>query len=136
MKSIIVAIVVDAPLERAWECWTSPEHITKWNFASDDWECPWAENDLQVGGHFVSRMSAKDGSEGFDFNGTYTIVEPMRRIAYTIEGGREVTVTFNETDKGVEVSESFELEDINSEELQRAGWQAILNNFKLHTETN
>lgn len=135
MKTITVSVLVEAPLERVWECWTLPEHITKWNHASDDWECPVAENDLRVDGRFSARMQAKDGSEGFDFGGTYTIVDPPHTLTYTLDDNRPVTVIFVETDEGILVTETFEMENENSEELQRAGWQAILNNFKLCAES-
>ena len=131
MKTITVSVLVEAPLERVWECWTLPEHITKWNHASDDWECPVAENALRVDGRFSARMQAKDGSEGFDFGGTYTTIDPLRTISFVLYDHRPVTVTFVETDQGVLVTETFEMENENSEELQRAGWQVILNNFKL-----
>ena len=135
MKNITISVLVEASLERVWERWTLPEHITKWNHASDGWECPSAENDLQVGGRFSARMQAKDGSEGFDFGGTYITVDPLHTIAYTLEDDRQVTVSFIQTEEGVLVSETFEMENENSEELQRGGWQTILNNFKLCAET-
>ena len=134
MKKLTVSAIVSAPLTEVWECWTAPEHIIKWNFASDDWECPWAENDLRTGGRFVSRMSAKVGPEGFDLKGSYTIVELLSTIAYVLEDGREVKITFVEDEGRVTVTETFEMEDKNSEDKQRAGWQAILNNFKQYTE--
>lgn len=135
MKNITISVLVEASPERVWERFTLPEHITKWNHASDDWECPSAENDLQVGGRFNARMQAKDGSEGFDFGGTYATVDPLHTIVYTLDDDRQVTVTFTETEEGVLVSETFEMENENSEELQRGGWQAILDNFKLCAET-
>jgi uncharacterized protein YndB with AHSA1/START domain len=133
---IIVEAIVQAPIEKVWDCWNKPEHIVKWNFASDDWECPSAENDLRVGGRLVSRMQAKDGSFGFDFGGTYTEVEPMKKIAYTMDGdGRRVEIRFESLGEGTRVEESFDPESENSEEMQRGGWQAILNNFKQYAKS-
>jgi uncharacterized protein YndB with AHSA1/START domain len=129
MKNITISVLVEAPLERVWECWTRPEYITKWNHASE------AENDLRVGGRFSSRMEAKDGSEGFDFGGMYTKIEPLVLIESILDDNRQVTVTFIKTDRVVLVTETFEMENENSEELQRMGWQAILNSFKLCAET-
>lgn len=107
----------------------------KWNSASPDWHTPRAENDVRTGGKFLSRMEAKDGSTGFDFGGTYTEIVPMQKIAYTISDGRNVSVEFIEIEDSVKITEAFEMENENSEELQRAGWQAILDNFKEYVET-
>ncbi len=132
----MVETVVNATLSKVWEAWTTPLHIQNWNFASSDWECPYAENDLKVGGKFVFRMSAKDGSASFDFNGIYTEITPLTFIAYTIEGGRKVSVTFEKvSDTETKVIETFEPENENSLELQRSGWQSIINNFKQYVET-
>ena len=136
MKSITVEAIVHADVEKIWDMWTGASHIEHWNHASDDWECPHAENDVRVGGKFVSTMRAVDKSEGFDFNGVYTEVTPNKSIAYTIEGGRIVTVSFEEVDGGVHVTETFEMENENTEELQRNGWQSILNNFKQYVESH
>ena len=136
-KSIItVESTINAPVEKVWEIWTKPEHITKWNNASDDWHTPRAENDLQVGGSFVSRMEAKDGSMGFDFGGVYDAVRKNEYIEYTIGDGRKVKVTFNGQGNKTKVVESFEAENINSLEMQQGGWQAILDSFKKYTESN
>ena len=132
--TITVESTVNAPIEKVWQCWTSPEHITKWNNASDDWHTPHAENDLRVGGKFLSRMEAKDGSFGFDFGGVYSDVKPHELIAYTLEDGRKVSIRFSAMGKETKVVETFEAENTNSIELQRGGWQAILDNFKKHTE--
>ena len=134
MKTITVEASVHAPLEKVWEAWTTPEHIMKWNHASEDWECPYAENDVHVGGKFLSRMSAKNGSTSFDFNGIYSEIIPLSRIAYTIEDGRTVSVTFEEKDGVTHLSEIFEMENENTEEKQYEGWQSILINFKEYTE--
>jgi len=112
------------------------EHITKWNSASEDWHTPRATNDLRTGGKFTSRMEAKDGSVGFDFGGTYSEVKPNQRIAYTMDDGRKVSITFSGDNKSTKVVESFEAESVNSTELQRGGWQSILDNFKKYTESN
>lgn len=131
---IIVQVSVNAPLETAWRTWNSPEHITNWNFANDDWCCPRAEVDLRTGGSFSSRMEAKDGSFGFDFSATYDAVEPMRHIAYTMPDGRKVTIQFAETDGITRIEQTFDAETENSVELQQAGWQAIMNNYQRYTE--
>lgn len=133
-KTISIHATIHAPIEKVWEYYTSPEHITKWAFASSDWEAPSAENDLRVGGKFKTRMQAKNGSTGFDFTGTYTEIVSHKRIAYTMDDGRRVTVNFDPQGESVEVVVNFEMENQNSEELQRSGWQAILDNFKKHTE--
>jgi uncharacterized protein YndB with AHSA1/START domain len=132
---ITVQSTINAPIEKVWEFWTGPEHITKWNNASDDWHTPYAENDLRTGGKFKSTMAAKDGSMSFDFEGEYTLVEPNKTIKYVMADGRKVEVTFIETPAGVEVIESFDPETVNPEEMQRAGWQAILDNFKKYVES-
>jgi uncharacterized protein YndB with AHSA1/START domain len=134
MNTITVSVKIKAPLEKVWEFWTSPEHITHWNFASDDWECPSAEGTLEVGARFRSRMSAKDGSEGFDFGGIYTEVVPHQTLAYVMDDGRTVRVDFSEQDGLATVTEVFDPETENTIELQQAGWQAILNNFKQYAE--
>ncbi|MBM3272049.1 polyketide cyclase [Candidatus Kaiserbacteria bacterium] len=133
-ERITVEVLVDATADMAWQCFTQPEHIMQWNHASDDWRCPRAENDLRVGGRFVSRMEAVDGSEGFDFSGVYTAVVPHERIAYTMDDGRTAEVTFAVEGAGTCVVTVFDAERENPPELQRAGWQAILDNFKKHTE--
>lgn len=131
---ITVETTVNAPIATVWDYWTTPEHIMKWNAASDDWHTPSATNDLREGGSFTSRMEAKDGSFGFDFGGTYTTVIDHREIAYTTGDGRKVRVTFDEQDGKTKVTETFDAESENSPEMQRAGWQAILDNFKKYTE--
>lgn len=132
---ITVQCKVNAPIETVWECWITPKHITKWNNASDDWHTPYAENDLQVGGKFKSTMASKDGTMSFDFEGVYTSVKQNEAIEYVIADGRKVRISFAVTPNGVEVIESFAPETVNSEEMQRVGWQAILNNFKKYTES-
>jgi len=132
---ITVEAFVNAPLNTVWESWTAPQHIVKWSFASDDWHTTKAENDLRVGGTFSSRMEAKDGSFGFDFEGVYDEVETNKLIAYTLGDGRTVKIKFTDTGNETHIAETFEAETVNSEELQRDGWQAILNNFKKYTES-
>jgi uncharacterized protein YndB with AHSA1/START domain len=127
---ITIETIVNAPIEKVWNCWTAPGHIVKWNFASDDWHCPAAENDLRVNGEFKSTMAAKDGSFSFNFEGVYTDVQIHKLIAYTIVDGRKVKISFAEKDSQTKVIETFEPENENPEEMQKDGWQAILNNFK------
>lgn len=136
-KSITVSTVVNAPVEKVWEAWNKPEHITKWAFASDDWEAPAAENDLKTGGRFNTVMAAKDKSATFDFTGTYTAIKEHELIEYTMDGedARKVSITFSPKGDATEVTETFEMENENPEEMQRGGWQAILDSFKKHAES-
>jgi len=131
---ITVKITVNEPIEKVWKCWTEPKYITKWNSASEDWHTPFAENDLRVGGSFISRMEAKDGSFGFDFSGTYDEVKLYDVISYVAADGRKVKITFIGQEKENKIIETFEAESTNSIELQQKGWQAILDNFKNFTE--
>ncbi len=133
---ITVETGINAPVEKVWQLWSLPEHITNWNNASDDWHTPWAKNDLKTGGKFTSRMEARDGSMGFEFEGIYDEVTPHEKIAYTMGDGRRVTVIFTGNGKSTKVVESFDAEETNSIELQRGGWQSILNNFKKYVEAN
>ncbi|PIQ77312.1 polyketide cyclase [Candidatus Peregrinibacteria bacterium CG11_big_fil_rev_8_21_14_0_20_46_8] len=135
MEPITIQATVNAPIEKVWECWTQPKHVTQWNHASDDWHSPRGENDLRPGGKFLFRMEAKDGSAGFDFGGVYDDVQMHKLIAYTMGDGRKVNVTFSEKDGATEVVETFDPEQENSIEMQREGWQAILNNFKRYVES-
>jgi uncharacterized protein YndB with AHSA1/START domain len=134
-KMITVQSNVNAPIETVWECWTTPEHIMKWNNASEDWHTPYAENDLQVGGKFKSTMASKDGTMSFDFEGVYTLVKQNEAIEYVMADGRKVEISFEETADVVLVIESFDPETENPEEMQKDGWQAILDNFKKHVES-
>lgn len=134
-KIITVQTAVKAPMAKVWECWNKPEHITSWAFASDDWEAPAAENDLRMGGRFKTVMAARDKSASFDFTGTYTAVRENELIEYDSDDGRHVKVEFEETPEGVKIVESFEPENENPEEMQRSGWQAILDNFKKYVES-
>ena len=134
-KTVInVSAMVKAPIEKVWKCWTSPEDIIKWNHASDDWHTTRAANDLKIGGKFTSRMEAKDGSFGFDFEGVYTDVKQNELIAYVMEDGRQVTIHFMALEGQLEVMEAFDAETENSIELQKNGWQAIMDNFKNYVE--
>lgn len=135
-SSITVEVKVNAPLEKVWDYWTNPQHIVQWCYASEDWHAPHASNDLRVGGKFNSRMEAKDGSMGFDFEGEYTKVEQHLEIEYELADARRVNIRFDSDGKETTVTETFDPENENTLELQRAGWQAILDNFKRYTESN
>ncbi|GHF37899.1 uncharacterized protein YndB with AHSA1/START domain [Deinococcus metalli] len=135
-SAITVDTLVHAPLNTVWIAWTGPEHITQWNHASDDWHCPRAVNDLRPGGTFSSTMAARDGSVEFEFGGEYTAVQPRERLAYTIGDGRAVLVTFEAVDDDTtRVTETFEAESQHPPDMQRAGWQAILENFRTYAES-
>lgn len=134
--TITVNAHVHAPIDKVWEFWTLPKHITKWNNASDDWHTPKATNDLKDGGQFSFRMEAKDGSSGFDFGGIYDNVKTNDSIHYTIGDGRKVHILFEALGITTVITETFEAEEVNSIELQLTGWQAILTNFKKYTESN
>lgn len=131
---ITVEATINAPVEKVWNNYNNPDHVTKWNFAADDWHCPWAKSDFRVGGQFVSRMEAKDGSFGFDFAATYSEIESNKKISYVMEDGRKCTVTLTPNGNATHVSVAFEAETMNPVELQKGGWQAILNSFKKYTE--
>lgn len=133
---ITVETTVDAPIKTVWECWTNPKHITRWAFGSDDWETPEAENDLREGGTFKTVMAAKDGSASFDFTGTYTLVIDQKVIEYELDDGRQVRTLFKETPDGVLITQTFDPENENPIDMQRTGWQSILDNFKQHTEAH
>lgn len=133
---LTIEATIKAPVDKVWKFWTGPEHIMKWNSPSDDWHTTRAENDLQVGGKFLSRMEAKDGSFGFDFGGVYDVVKTNELIEYTIGDGRKVVVRFESRGNETDVKSVFEAESINPLEMQQGGWQAILNSFKKYTETN
>lgn len=129
-KQITVETTINAPIDKVWRYWTEPEHITKWAFASEDWYAPKAENNLVVDGKFLTRMEARDGSAGFDFVGTYTVVERHKEIEYVMDDGRKVLTKVKEQENGVKVTETFDPENENALDFQKAGWQAILENFK------
>ncbi|GGC33637.1 activator of HSP90 ATPase [Parapedobacter defluvii] len=131
---ITVEATVKAPVEKVWERYTSPEHIVKWNSASDDWHTTKAENDVRTGGKFLSRMEAKDGSFGFDFEGVYDDVAVNKRIAYTMTDGRKAEIIFMGENNETKMTVTFDAENENPIGMQREGWQAILDSFKKYTE--
>ncbi len=131
---ITVEATIQVDRKKVWDYYTNPEHITKWNFESDDWYCPSAENDLQVGGKYTARMEAKDKSVGFDFEAIYNEVVEEEGFTYTMEDGRKVDVSFDGDEDMTKVTIIFDAETENSIELQQDGWQAILNNFAKYAE--
>jgi uncharacterized protein YndB with AHSA1/START domain len=131
---VTVETTVNAPVEKVWDAWTNPRHITQWCSASDDWHAPHAENDIRKGGKFKTTMAAKDGSVSFDFEGVYNTVEPNKRIEYSIADGRKVSVDFVKQGNATKITETFETETENPVEMQRGGWQAILDNFRKYVE--
>ncbi len=131
---VTIRATVDAPVDKVWQYYTMPEHITGWNFASDDWHCPSASNDLQVGGRYIARMEARDGSFGFDLEAIYQTITPGNAFTHIMTDGRSVSVDMLASESQTEVVVSFEAEDQHPLEIQRAGWQAILDNFKRYTE--
>ena len=135
MDTIQVQATISADKQKVWDYYTLPEHITKWNFASDDWCCPTASNELKVGGRYVARMEAKDGSFGFDFDATYTEINEGQSFRYVF-GDRSASVEFSEQEGQTQVTVTFDPETVHSVELQKQGWQAILDNFKKYTEAN
>ena len=134
MTRLTVETTVRAPIGKVWSAYTTPDDIKQWNAASDDWHTTQASVDLRVGGAFSSRMEAKDGSFGFDFGGTYDVVEEHIQISYTLGDGRKVDVHFDGDDNTTHVKETFDAESQNPVEMQQAGWQAILDNFKKYAE--
>ena len=134
--SVTIQAIIDAPVEKVWHHWTSPESIKAWNQASDDWHTTKAENDLRKGGRFMSRMEAKDGSYGFDFEGIYDEVKTHELIAYTLGDNRQVKIIFTNLSRQTRVTETFDAENTNPVEMQKNGWQAILNNFKKFVEAD
>ncbi len=131
---ISISAIVSAPIEKVWEFWSQPKHITQWAFATETWDAPLAENDLRVGGTFRTTMAAKDKSGQFDFEGTYTAVEKLHLIAFYMSDGRQVNIEFTPVADGVEIVQTFDPETENDIEMQRSGWQAILDNFKKYCE--
>lgn len=135
LEKIQVRTSVMADIQKVWDYYTSPEHITQWNFADPSWHCPSASNDMKIGGRYVARMEARDGSFGFDFEAIYTEINILESFTYQF-GERFAKIEFNDMNNQTEVIITFDPETENSIELQKNGWQAILNNFKIHTETN
>jgi len=134
-ESITIEASVKAPAETVWSAWIEPKHITQWCSASDDWHAPYAENDLRPSGRFKTTMAARDGSVQFDFSGQYTAVDELRHIAYTLDDGRTVDVRFDSNGDTTHIVQRFEAEEMNPIEMQRDGWQSILNNFKKYAES-
>ncbi len=132
--TITIQTTVNAPVEKVWKAFNDPEHIKRWNSASEDWHTTASENDLKTGGRFRSRMEAKDGSFGFDFSGIYNEVKLHETIKYTLEDDRKVSINFKSIGNQTEITEAFEAEEANPVKMQEEGWQAILNNFKRYTE--
>lgn len=135
MKIKIETAINSSP-DKAWDYYTTPDHITQWNFATDTWCCPWAENDMRLGGKYRARMEARDGSFGFDFEAVYDAIEPKKHFSYTMPDNRNVVVKFAQHENDTLVSIEFDAENENPIEMQRDGWQAILNNFKKYVEGN
>lgn len=135
-NTITVEATINAGVEKVWEFWTNPEHVTQWAFASDDWHAPYADNDARTGGKFKTTMAAKDGSFSFDFEGEYSNVEEHALIEYTMADGRWVKISFAGDSKTTRVVEEFVPENQNSIEMQKGGWQAIMDNFKKYVEAN
>ena len=134
--SITVETTIQAPVEKVWAYWNEPNHITQWCHASPDWHAPHAENDLREGGKFTTTMAAKDGSFSFDFGGEYTFVETNKLLEYTMGDGRKVSVNFQTQGNATHVVETFDAENTHSAEMQKTGWQAILDSFKNYVESN
>lgn len=132
---ITIETQINAPLDVVWSAWTTPADIVKWNAASDDWHTPEAMIDLQVGGVFNYRMEARDGSFGFDFTGKFTKIVKHQTIEFVMDDDREVSVEFVDNEDSIRVRETFEAESENDGEMQRRGWQSILDNFARHVES-
>jgi uncharacterized protein YndB with AHSA1/START domain len=136
MEPITIQATIQATKDKVWDYYTEPKHITNWNFASDDWFCPSATNHLMVGGKYSARMEAKDGSFGFDFEGVYDEVVIGEKFDLTFMDSRKMAVVFSDNENNTDVQITFDPENENPKELQRDGWQMILNNFKKYTESN
>ncbi|MCW7469565.1 SRPBCC family protein [Leptospira kanakyensis] len=135
-NQITVQSTISADSKKVWDYYNLPAHIIHWNFASDDWQCPWAKIDLKVGGKYSARMEAKDGSFGFEFEATYDKVIDQKLISYTMEDGRKASVSFEVLGNKTQVTITFDAENENPVEMQQGGWQAILDNFKKYTESH
>jgi uncharacterized protein YndB with AHSA1/START domain len=135
-EKITVKAIIFSSKQKVWDYYTKPEHITKWNYADPSWHCPWAINDLKIGGRYVARMESKDGSSGFDFEATYTEIKEGESFSYKF-GGRFATVEFKELSQSkTEVIITFDPETVYPIEVQKKGWQSILDNFKKYTEAH
>lgn len=135
-SKITISATIAADKNKVWDYYTQPEHIVHWNFAHSSWHCPSASNDMQIGGKYIARMEAKDGSFGFEFEAIYDEIREGESFTYTMPDGRQVTVTFNGNNDSTEVIVVFDPEDQNPVEMQKEGWQAILDNFKKYTESH
>ena len=133
---ITVATTIAADTQKVCDYYTKPEHITQWNFATPEWQCPKAENELAVGGKYFARMEAKDGSFGFDFEAIYDEVDVPKKLTYTMGDGRQATTHFEDLNGSTNVTTTFDAENAHDAAMQQAGWQAILDNFKRYTENN
>lgn len=136
MNKIHINALVNAGIDKVWQYYNQPQHIVHWNFASDDWMCPKAESELKSGGKYLARMEAKDGSFGFDFEAIFDIVKEPETVSYTMLDGRQAVVSFQALNGKTQVDIHFDPEQTNPLEMQKQGWQAILNNFKKYTEAN
>ncbi|KQR70301.1 SRPBCC family protein [Pedobacter sp. Leaf176] len=134
MSQITIKASVNGSIEKVWEFWNNPEHIKNWAFASPDWHVLTADNDLREDRKFLTTMAAKDGSKSFDFSGTYSNIEKYKLIEYILEDGRKVKILFEGSGDNILITETFDAENTNPVEMQRVGWQAILDNFKRYTE--
>ena len=135
-KKVTVEASINADVSKVWNYWNTPERITQWNFANKEWHCPKAEIDLRVGGKIKTRMEARNGSFGFDLEGEYDEIVDQKMISYVMPDGRKVSTTFVNTDGNTMVTTIFDAENLSPIELQKAGWQAILENFKRYVEAN
>ncbi len=136
LPKVTAETLVNDSIEKVWEFWTEPQHIKRWNNISEDWHTPKAENDMRIGGKLLLRMEAKDGSDGFDYEGTYDDILTNERISYTTSDGRKVTNSFTKTEKGIKVSEVFEIQNADDPEFHRSFCQAILDSFKAYVENS
>lgn len=134
-EKITIQSIINAKKKKVWDYYTLPVHIVNWNFADPSWHCPHAENDLRIGGRYSARMEAKDGSFGFDFEAIYKEIIDEKQFKYEFDG-REAAVIFKSLGDQTEVEINFDSETENPIELQKNGWQSILNNFKNYTEAN
>lgn len=134
-NQIAIETTIHSPVERVWKAYTTPSDIVQWNFASDDWCCPSAETNLRVGGTYKARMEAKDGSFGFDFEAIYEDLTPQKALTLAMADGRKARTTFEPFGDTTKVSTTFDAETQNPIEMQRDGWQAILDNFKRYLES-
>jgi uncharacterized protein YndB with AHSA1/START domain len=133
-NKITIKSTIETDIITLWHAYTEPNQIVQWNFASDDWQCPWAESDLKVGGKYTARMEARDGSYGFNFQATYTEIRPYERIVYVMDDGRVVSTTFLEANGVPTITTVFDAETQNPVEMQRKGWQSILENLKRYIQ--